>query len=136
MVFKQPGTSSVRQAQRQRSGCRGVPKHWEKHDGSLQRPLEIRQRPRQQTRIWLGQRERQETHVERRQPQQSYENGRSSRLRLISVREKIGPANSSNLHSMVGTKDLADSHHATTNVHYETVQGKHIKDRNLLQPGR
>ena len=51
MVFKQPRTPSVRQTQHQRSERGGVSTHRQKHDGGLQRPLEIRRRPRQQTGI-------------------------------------------------------------------------------------
>ena len=45
VVLEQPGTSNHRQAQRQRSRSGSVSKHGRKHDGSLQRPLEVGRRP-------------------------------------------------------------------------------------------
>ena len=79
LVFEQPGAPSVRQTQRQRSGFGGVSKHRRKHDGALQRPLEIRRRPRQQTGVWTRQRERTKARVEGRLRKQGHQDGRIPR---------------------------------------------------------
>ena len=79
LVFEQPRMHSVRQTQCQRSGRGGVSKHRRKHDGGLQRPLEIRRRPRQQTGVWTRQRERSKARVEGRLRKQGHQDGRSPR---------------------------------------------------------
>ena len=79
LVFEQPGTPSVRQTQRQRPGRGDVSKHRRKHDGGLERSLEIRRRPRQQTGVRTRQRERSKAPFEGRQRKQVHQDGRSPR---------------------------------------------------------